>query len=273
MYREDLQKYMPQEFDLANYDNAANMNLLNWGMNLFCRSILFHEIKELLTEESFEDLIYGTVTFSETEAKGIKDFILGLDKDELLTSVRELRWFEVINMADELNTREDVIAARSNFYDDSGNLDIKSIFEASNSIINNDYDVNWLGIDLHCSDNEIISAFSDWLIQARKKELNRELKSRRRDYKIPNLNQVAFRKCHDARILPYIDLVVWNRRVGNKVTSKILGDILFPDPRDLSDKTARVNDTIKPLVNKMLSFSMLKRIFNVIGDENRKKSY
>lgn len=271
MYPEDLQKYMPRGFDLANYDNAANMNLFDWGMNLFFRSILFHEIKELLTEESFEDLTYGAVILPEDAANIFKELILGLDKDEVLSSVRDLRWFEVINMADKLNTRDDVIAARSKFYDDSGNLDIKNIIEASNLTINNDYDVNWLGVDLNCLDNEIISAFSDWLKQARKKEQNKEVTNRRRDYKIPNLNQVAFRKFHDARILPYIDLVVWNRRAGNKVTSKILGDILFPDPKDLSDKTAKVNDTTKPLVNKMLSFSMLKRIFNVIGDENRQK--
>lgn len=275
VYPEHLQKYIPPDFDLAKYDKAANMDLLHWIHNLNKRCDLNVDVKQ---DEIAANINVGICTDILLTEALIKDSIIG-DRAEYVSLVRELTCYEVLDKGEELNNDADLNALFKkvqNENDTNPRTFQKTLGKLNNVLaangINEDGSYSaWLEVDLACSDSEITEAFSSWLKRTRERTKNRINKPKRREYKLNKFNKVAFRKWHDAKVIPYLDLVTWNLLEGNKVTSKILGDILFPNPKDRNDPTAVINDTVKPLADKLTSDNTMNRMYKFFVDTTRKK--
>ena len=129
-------------------------------------------------------------------------------------------------------------------------------------------DNSWLSVDLSCSKKEIMEAFSGWLARAKAAT---ETKPSSRERKINIFNETAFRKWHAEKVLPYIDLFIWNKLKGNQIKDPIIGAILYPDLRDIRDKGKLIFDNTKPYVDKLMSINTFRRMLAVHAEENRKK--
>lgn len=281
MNQENLSEFIPPEFDITKYDAAANMELVNWLENLTMRMLGYHAIgksideqtKKLILELTQKNISLGVVLES-SYAKILND-MLAEDNAQYASVVRQLTYFDLFSTADGLKTadlEQLYSAVQTNIYplinqNSLGQLNEFMQIEAMDGKDN----LAWLEIDLNCSKNEILDAVSGWVANA-KAERQATQKTNNRERKINSFNLVAFRKWHDARVLAYLDLATWNSLVGNKVTSPILGKILFPDPRDVVGKAGRIDDSSKHYANILTSQASLRRMLNVLADANRKKN-
>lgn len=281
MQRDNHSKFIPPNFDLSKY-NTANLDLLTWLHNLQRRldsdTYLGQPQLEVNSEETILgniDLGVATDTFL-TEAM-IKSFLVN-DKAQYLSVTRELTCYEVMAKGEELFSDDGLTSIYTNL--DAGqtlHTFQRSLGKLNNVLaadgINEDGSYRaWLEVDLSCSDAEIKESFNSWLKHVRDRTTKRAAKqSRRRNYKLNKLNETTFRKWHDAKVLPYLDLIAWNLLKGNKITSAIIGDILFSGPNERPDPTATVNDTVKPLAQKLTSSEQINRMVAVLFDTYRKK--
>lgn len=258
-YSRGLAKYIPPGFDLSNYKEAANMELIDWGRNLSRKHFLLEQVSSEWAPEDLEERIIHSiscgVTFDGFPTKEDIEYIANSQWIDFITVVRDLRASEIKDRAHEL--RE---------------LDPSKDMLAMESENTNDYNLAWLRVDMTCSDKEIIKAFSGWLERARQSTNALQTKQKRRTYKLKQFSSASMRRWYENKVLEYLDLVAWNSLKGNKLTSKIIGDILFPNPNDIRDSTSIVNDTVKPLVNELTSKDTLDRMFKVAADESRKKT-
>lgn len=291
MYPERLQKYIPPEFDLAKYNKAANMPIELWIINILIKLMVYkpYEMGLDLSSVPLSDIEKAMPYFERMIGKGVMTEIddglylmfndlIKMDKAKYTSQVREVTYYELFNIANDLKTEE-----MEKLYSEIGKSTSRPLamfFQNKLGKLNefvHVYDKYWennsislLKIDLDCSDSEVRSAFSDWLKEKRKKQKAASL-PKRRSYQIKNLNQVTFRKWYDARVLAYMDLVAWNYVQGNRPTNKIIGDILFPEQRDLKDTTSAVSDVVKPLAIKLANITTIKRMIKAFAEENRQK--
>ncbi len=304
MYPEHLQKYIPPEFDLAKYDKAANMELIHWMNNLVLRSssfscyqandYSFNEYNiahkdpidaefyifangELSPKEGFEKDLFKNIAEGVIVDYSIHTFFDAFfipETGDHLSTVKGMTYEDLFLLKAKYLTDE-----KQELYSNVEQSFFPTIHESNLGALNNviqsfdsegNIQSSWLKIDMNCSDSEITKAFSSWLKKTRT-ELDGQRKTKTRERKLNHFNQVTFRKWHDAKALPYIDLVTWNFLKKNKVTSKILGEILFPDPRNLSDKAKIIEDTTRPYVSQLTSPSFKRRVISILKDEHRKK--
>lgn len=285
MYSDHLDKFIPEEFNLEKYELAVNMSLECWLANLSMRFLGYISSKADMdsVDDSQKALIRNINTRNIQNGvitdKRINELLNGLimhDQSESSSVVKELTYLELFSLADSLKSPEleklyietEISTFSALNQDNAGKL---NDFISTSDAYPED-ELSFLQIDMNCSDNEIKAAFSGWLQQEREKRKS-DKSSNRREHQMKNFNTVAFRKWHDARVIAYLDLVTWNYLEGNKVTSNMLGKILFPETeiRDKRDPNAMVNDTVKPLANKLTDRTTLKRMANVIADKNRQK--
>lgn len=304
MYPEHLRKFIPPEFDLAKYEEAANMELIHWVDNLIKRA------KPLICFLNSDHEFTGYKCNSESEyEKGFHDFVSGgLDERELFerdvienifngalvdenvhnlvqamfidetrhsaSIISEMNYADLISLDGKNLTKE-----RRDLYSTVEHSMFPSELEKNLGELNNpiysyssngEIELSWLKIDMSCSDSEISAAFNDWLKQHRAKEESL-IKTKRRMHKLKKINKTAFRKWHDAKVLAYIDLVTWNFLNKQKITSINLGKILFPDPRIISDKAKMIDDTTKPYAERLTSNRFIRRVGKIVIDEKRKK--
>lgn len=285
MYSEQLDKFIPEEFNLDKYEIAANMPLECWLANLSMRLLgyVFTKTPTETVDESQKALIRNinnqniqTGVITDQRINQLLNELIMHDQSESSSVVKQITYLELFSLADALKSPEleklyseiELSTFSVLNQDNAGQL---TEFISTSDVYPED-ELSFLQIDMNCSDNEIKAAFSGWLQQEREKR--KSYKSvNRREHQMKNFNTVTFRKWHDARVIAYLDLVTWNYLEGNKVTSKIIGDILFPETniRDTRDTTAMINDTVKPLANKLADRTVLKRMANVIADKNRQK--
>ncbi|MBL1320427.1 MAG: hypothetical protein COA63_005120 [Methylophaga sp.] len=306
MYSEHLQKFIPPEFDLAKYEKSANIELIYWVDNLIKRA----KPLSCFLNSDHEFTVYKCNSESESESdKGFYDFVSdGLDERELferdvrlnilsgtfvdenihnlvqamfidetshaVSIISEMNYADLISLDEKNITKEKrelfSTVEQSRFPSDLE----KNLGELNNPIysysVNGEIDLSWLKVDMSCSDSEISTAFNDWLKQHREKEESL-IKTKRRMHKLKKINKTAFRKWHDAKVLAYIDLVTWNFLNKQKITSINLGEILFPDPRIISDKAKMIDDTTKPYAERLTSNRFIRRVGKIVVDEKRKK--
>lgn len=283
MYSEHLKKYIPPSFYLEKYNDTANIDLVTWHLNLSARFLgyLMSQNPSISVEETHLDQIRlmneQNIEMGVMQEDGYGLFLNDLmmkDQAEHTSVVRNITYYELFALTDAIKTEE-----LEQLYSDVNISFFPLVNQTKLGKLNefipfSDYyiedDLSLVQIDFDCSDSEIKDAFSGWLRQEREKRKEESI-SKRREYKLKIFSQATFRKWHDDKVLAYIDLVTWNFIQGNKLTSKIIGDILFPAHKDLRNSTAMIDDTLKPLAAKLTDITTLKRMAKVFAEENRQK--
>lgn len=280
MYSDSLLKFIPPEFDLDKYSKAANMELVDWLANLMARALGY-----LASEEVFENLneLQRELIHQQTRANIQNGVHLSHKYEELLIQmmsrdeaeyssvVRDITYFDLSRISDSLLTDE-----YQSLYSNIDHPILPLLNQDSLGALNQKIEIpsldeenlTWLEVDMNCSDNEILADFKSWLKRARS---NSDGLSKSRERKLKTFSKASLSNWHLAKVLPFIDLVTWNKLQGNKVSYKVYGEILYPDPKDLTDKTGKVENTVIPHVTKLMSIETLRRMTKVLFSENRKK--
>lgn len=264
MYAEHLQPFIPPNFDLSKYKAASNINLWDWSCNFGKRCGLRLEIYD---EDLILDNIENGVFVTEKKTTS--------SSNDLISVLREVNAYQVFLMSDELDKRFGgkklyAQAQENGLYDRTSDSELNQyISELDETYDWFMLDPAWLEIDMSCSDKEIKEAFNQWL--SHKRAATNDKKLKRREYKLKEFSEATLRRWAEARVLEYLDLEAWNFLHDNVVTSKIYGDILFPEYRDKRDNTSYINDKVKPLAELLTSQDMIMRMRKVFFQTNRQK--
>lgn len=266
MYSEELIKYIPPEFDLAKYEKASELNLWDWSCNFAKRCGLRYEIYD--EELTLENIKHGVfVTSVPTDRLGNSD---------IFSVVREVTCYQVMAISEKLDEQIGASKIYSNIQKNDPfhrKEDDELSMYVSDSEANFDWlmlEPSWLEVDMACSDKEIKAAFDAWL-KSKRDITKKNQKRKRREYKLNEFSESTLARWFEARVLAYLDIEAWNYLNENKVTSKIYGDILFPEYRNKRDNTGYVNDTVKPLANLLTSQDVIMRMRKVYMQLNRQK--
>lgn len=264
MYPENIQQYVPPEFDLAKYETASDITLWDWATNFAKRCGIKYDIYD--DELTQENISLGVHIH--------KDLSVGLD--DTLAVLRDVTNYQVMSAADALDHKIDArkmysrLGANDPFYrreDTELNQPVSETIKTVDWLM---LEPEWLEIDLGCSDKEIKAAFEGWL-QAKRAATDKNEKRKRRQYKLNEFSAPTLRRWYESRVLAYLDIEAWNTIEDNKITSKIYGDILFPEYKDKRDNTGYVNDTVKPLADLLTSQEVILRMRKVYLHSNRQK--
>ena len=235
------------------------MDLLDWANNLSNRGYVLSDFMQMESSDKIESRIMENINLGVLIDDPLtrEDFHSFVESDwvELVALVRDIRSFEVKNKLKECDDLDAITELNS-----------KDEF-AVDRFTEKESNLAWLQIDMTGEDDEILEAFTGWLKRTRGQ--NKVIKRNRRDYKHKKFSQATLRRWHNDRVLPYLDLHTWNVHKGNTVTNKILGDILFPDPKDTRNREALITNTLKPLAKTLISKNMLDRMFKVFSEQSR----
>lgn len=106
-----------------------------------------------------------------------------------------------------------------------------------------------VNVDLRASDELLEKAFSAWLSAQRNKLGSRNRRA------IP---ESALAKWHKQRVLPYLDLTLWQLAEGKALPFHRIADALFPDDVDV-DLTERVRKVTRRNAESLIDFAFLDR--------------
>jgi hypothetical protein len=247
------------------------MNLFDWAYSLSMRSGLKYEVMDEDLEEYTTQNIKEGAVLRDTQNYHLRT-------DDTISVVREITCYQVLAMGDELDEQMEAkklystMPKKDLFHRDK----VSALNKYVSSEIDGHYDwltpdSLWLEIDMSCSDKEIRIAFDEWLKQKKANDVDLNKKPKRREYKLNEFSKATLRRWHDARVLAYLDIEAWNYLKGNKITSKIMGDILFPEYKDERNNTGYINDTVKPLTDLLTCGDLHMRMRKIFIDTNRQK--
>lgn len=304
MYPEELKKYIPPEFDLAKYKKTANMELIYWFDNLISRAGLFeyYLVNDLTFGEDKRESensanVFAAIANDELSSEEIfeRDVINNLEQGAYINPnmfnyvdamyvyqnkntvpiVSNISFYQLLELRNHYITEdlEELYSKVEKSILPSAMVENLGVLNTEICSYNNDgkVDESWLKIDMNCTDKEIKSAFNDWLEQARLKQ-NKDAKQKKWKHKVKLLNETTFRKWHDSKVLAYIDIVTWNFLKQNKITYKIIGDILYPDPKNLADKAKMIEDTSHAYACQLTSSLFLTRMLKVALDKKTEEN-
>ncbi|EPR1089492.1 DUF6387 family protein [Serratia marcescens] len=125
----------------------------------------------------------------------------------------------------------------------------------------------WAEIDVNTPDDILIEAFKNFIKDAR----SHSFFAGDTPYHLFSEGEVKgshIKKWHSLRVLAYLDLKIFARISGSRLTMKQYGDILYFDNFDI-DNTEKVRKTLIPLVSEIFSGGYLNNLLKKIIAENQ----
>lgn len=119
-----------------------------------------------------------------------------------------------------------------------------------------------VNVDLNATDEQLISDFTDWLAEKRKK----------RSSMIPkkNVGTKDVQEWIKYQVLALIDLDIFCAYTKTTIAHSTLGSLLFPDEYDV-DLSERVRKVVRPMAKTLMSSSFLGALDNQMAVTERKK--
>lgn len=117
-----------------------------------------------------------------------------------------------------------------------------------------------LEVSIQAPDSIIIDNFKEWLKEAKKAH-----GSSLRNFFTPK----EIKKWSKNQLIPYIDLTLWARLEGVKITDAVMGNALFPNEYD-KDRTAMIADTVRPKAKWLVQTSVVSAIMKQISNMEQK---
>lgn len=206
--------------------NDINLNIMNGADRLLdVESTTLTFIKKLFSSEAIKSLTVGELTGlalgvkSNPELRDIFDYLDNRDIDD--DSV-PLEWLSVHHKS-------------ASFY-------AERQLKESNPI-------DYIEVDLRKPSHVLEDEFSIWLEEKRMAGFLPPAKIDK------YITKAKFRKWHDARVIPYLDLLQWNQKHGRKLPHSVAGAIIYSDmsDSDLRNPSSMIADTTLKHMKEMLS--------------------
>lgn len=251
-HSEGLKKFVPIEFDLRNYDEAINLDLLGWYQNLAARKHDY-DLSFIVSDEG-RDRYRNRFPLSPWVSK--------LSITELEPNpVEELSCAHALSLQFSIIKKGDLKHLTDGYYHSDGDtrLYLDSIRELKkipaegyfNADINS-MDIAPILIDLDFSEKQIMEAFSKWL-RSVKQDTKRSRPYRNKEPKVKEFTDAEIASWRGSYVLAYLDLTSWNRAVGLKPRHQDIAEILDVSENDIKQK-------IMPKSLKLIESKTLKRL-------------
>ena len=241
---------LPATFSLAKYAPVKDFGIADWVVNLEMRVL---NAFILSRKRSYPDADFAPLDFTEAifsnpiwPSEKFKDKP-GLTKHIDVRSVADMTVSDYFFGGSEFHPQgfkpyfEAFTRSLNSTHERDGILDTPLWKAYEDSCIDDDRNV-FVEIDLHASEEKIVSDFREWLTSIRAQ----------RQIKVPSksLSENDFRSWHAYRLLPYLDLSNWAAARGVQITQQVIGAALFPDEYDIS-LAERIRKVVAPLAREV----------------------
>jgi len=108
-----------------------------------------------------------------------------------------------------------------------------------------------IDVDLSATDEQLKLDFEKWLINFRK--LSGKIAASK------NFSDSKFKRWHELRLLPFLDLSYWAMLYNKSIRQSVYGAILFPDEFD-KDTTYKIRTSVIPLAKKVREESTMQAL-------------
>ncbi|MBU9440328.1 DUF6387 family protein [Burkholderia multivorans] len=248
---------LPSSFDISKYDACAAFGIGDWYNNLMYRALrksMFENHKDYYYDElnkSVEYLLINPIV----PTRKIRDGD-GFSKNVFRSQVRDQTAMELLFGGWSLEVYGDraqkYIDAHAIIQEDMNGETKNSNYDAAKNAhevldvpawkMLTDLGVDLSGevavnVDLFSSEEKLVADFKAWL-RATRTALNvPDLKGR--------FDQSDFDRWHRNRILAYLDITLWGKVKGARLTNQIIGVALFPNEYNVS-LAERIRKTVAP---------------------------
>lgn len=247
---------LPSSFDINKYDACASFGIADWYNNLMYRALrrtMFETHRDYYSNElngSVENLLRNPIAPVRKLKEGD-----GFAKNVFRSQVRDQTAAELVFGGWSLEAYGD----RAQKYIDAHAImqeDMNGGKKYNAAVAKNAFDVldvpAWkmmtdlgvdlsgevaVNVDLFSSEEKLIADFKVWLRSTRAVLNVPDLKGR--------FNRSDFDRWHKNRILAYLDIALWGKVKGVRLTNQIIGVALFPNEYNVS-LAERIRKTVAP---------------------------
>jgi hypothetical protein len=260
---------LPEWFNLENYKDTELLSPFEWYENLHTRKLYFiylnfaknnWPVKALGLKNAMEgcqDIVHLITTNpvlrrSDEEKVDLTNAITvnSLDNYTLACDYKSLEkrapstFSQHMQFEDESEYDDKKYTDMSDYFREYKNLH-EFLYDKFSPLISSEARIS---VNLHATDEHIISDFKNWLENERKNIRHKTAK------KIFSIND--FKEWAEYKVLPYLDLKLWSDFSGCNITLATIGNALFPDEL-LVDVTERVRRTTKPKAEWLMEHLIL----------------
>ena len=276
--------WLPDWFDLKNYDSVARMDLLDWAIALQFREFIkskqareVYDSDELLVErlayvskapdcglscwhDDADEVVPMPVGYDSLGEYTVKSPSVGMfgivwgdiiDRGGLAKIKKDLEVGRVPKdtlLAERYERLQDITYDEfylSHFQKEEDGL------EYNNNYLQTMGGFAFAQIDIGAPDEQLIGDFKKWIADIRKQIGISSYPQ--------NFTSADLADWHAKQVLPYIDLTIWAKLMDRNITQQEIGIVLFPDDYNIS-LSDRVRRTVKPLAEKLMMSSTVGAI-------------
>jgi hypothetical protein len=265
---------LPPAFALARYEDASHFHIQEWLVNLEFRALRWNWGGDQSEQEAAAAYLLTTPLIPEVVSKaywkgGLTKQVEGHQvKDQSVADVFGCH-FDLGGNAAEDDPRGQTYAKVFERYisgearDKSAVQSVRDpVWSALESMGIDDEGDTFVKVNLHASEEQLISDFANWLVETKRR---RGIDVPKRRISLPDLQEWARFK-----VLPYLDLMLWARAHRRTISHQVMGLALFPDEFEvvLSD---RVRKVVAPLAHKLVTEDFCAFLRSqAVGDMERK---
>lgn len=257
-------EWLPDWFDLKNYDSVANMDLSGWAQALQIREIITSAARAK-NKNNIEEIIKHLVHAAKHPDAGWDKKGLQIPESWLHSlgmcavspvsvGMIGIAWSEVPSEGDWGDYKHYFESGEPKInpeimekYERLDETPLEEIYFAKlpegKSYLEYTGGLTFAFVDITASDERLIEEFKSWLKEARARAKMVEPKPHK-------FTSADLMKWHEKQVLPYIDLTNWAQLKDIKITQQEIGNVLFPNDYDIS-LDDRIRRTVKPLVEEL----------------------
>lgn len=251
-------------FNISNYDYIKNIDDIALLEELILRTCIYEHAAKGRISESYDSFIWGEVLKGQPnmgqswEDEGAdKEVPEHLEKKEqklkLLSSneaVYPVSWAILEHYYSRFKEKEQKLSVKDNEQEE-----IKfsySDFMGDSSVLCD------IGLGNY-TDDEILMA------------LKRHLPLWRKDLNVPEppkrfVKEAEVKKIREYRVIPFLDLMIWERDMGMTITKSVMAACVFPDGEigevDLASSNGKVNNLLNVVLNENFSVQKITGDFD-----------
>lgn len=267
-------EWLPDWFDIKNYDSVASMGLLEWGEALNLRIWLNRlvgkgkttdeklKIENFITEEIISMATNPDVGF-DYGSKGFEPMqqtvsplsigMIGMVWGDITLGGNAAKFKSILeNPKAQENSElaQEYLKLSASVYDeflkeryDESYAQSREWEEQRSYYGRKLNGLSFAQVDISAPDKQLLEDFKTWLKDTR------ELVGL--SSKPQTFTPADMASWHEKRVLPYIDLTTWAKLKNINITQQQIGIVLFPDDFNIS-LDSRIRRTVKPLAEELM---------------------
>ncbi|MFV8919177.1 DUF6387 family protein [Serratia fonticola] len=250
---------LPSWFKMENYKFVSEIGDKELFYQLAARYLIIAE-NEFVPIDSERTLGNGFIENAESE---LVDFeTRNVFENDNLGTLPQGGGVEPLSVHDVLGIYSDIQSSEitQDLTSESHNLitKITELIRSVNTVTDNYFNYMYVKIDLSWPDALLLSDIENLIPKWR------QCISKEAERSLPSTSwRVAKRKIIDYALLPLIDLMIWEKQTGNKITNGVLAVAVFPEGD--YDSTS-ITQTIKPTIEKMMDYFSIEQYKREIFD-------